>query len=67
MPTLGVGEHRRTGCFLLLVKLITPERVVVVPTGNIPRLPFTAAVVKEDELRETVGREGRVRRRFSRR
>ena len=51
MPTLGVGEQVHVGCFLLLVVLIAPEETEE-PAGDLQRLSFTVAVVKEEDCVE---------------
>jgi hypothetical protein len=52
IPTLGVGESGRAGCFSLLVVLRVRERETVDATGDDERSPLvTAAVVKEDGVR----------------
>ena len=56
-PTLGGGEQRRAGCFSLLEVLIAPDEIVV-PTGDVRRPPFTAAVVKEEVIWGAVGTGG---------
>ncbi len=51
IPTLGVGESGRTGCFSLLVVLKVREREMVDPTGDERSPLVTAAVVKDDGVR----------------
>src|SRR5260370_41742435 len=55
MPTLGVAEQGRAGCFSTLDVLIAAEREVVEPTDDDRNPPFTAAVVKEEERRGAAG------------
>ena len=48
IPTLGVEEQGRTTCFSLLAVLIMLEEIEELEC-DLRTLPFTAAVVKDDE------------------